>query len=187
MRKIILVLFLTFGALHAQSTNLEMIYSLVDKSASEISRKLNSNYLLNFDSPAEYLVLKTRVMKAFASNPDGAKELPELSYSIVNARVEYSDIFRDGFLGSFKVKRKITLNADYALHKEGNTITSGSFEQSLIDTVDYDSVNKLENFSLPFTQGTLPDEPFFSGLLEPVVAIGTAVVAVYLLFTVRSK
>jgi len=41
--------------------------------------------------------------------------------------------------------------------------------------------------SLPFTRAELPPEPFFSGLLEPAVAIGSAAVAIYLLFAVRSK
>jgi hypothetical protein len=56
-----------------------------------------------------------------------------------------------------------------------------------IDTIKVDDIKNLENISFKFTTGSLPPEPFFSGLFEPVFALGTAAAAVILFFTIRSK
>lgn len=190
-RRTLFILFLFTFVLEAQTqTNLEKFFGLVDESAEEIIGKLKLTEMpsLNFYSPDEYSLLKNRVLKAFkessVSNESGSYKL---NYQIVNASVEYPEIFRAGFLGRFLVNRKVNLNVDYTLEKGGEIVKTGSFVKSVVDTVEYERVNSLENFSVSFTRGQLPPEPLFSGLIEPVVAIGTAVVAVYLLFTVRGN
>ncbi len=193
MRKVLFHFILLFVSinLNAQTTtNLERFYGLIDKSAESIIERLQtgSEFRVNFEAPDEFIILKNRVLKAFKEkSPAGEVGSYLLNYNIVSASVEYPEIFRNGFLGSFMVSRKINFNVDYTLEENGRIIDSGSFVESAVDTVEYEKVKRLENFSLPFTQGELPPEPVFSGLLEPVVAIGTAAVAVYLLFTVRSK
>ena len=61
------------------------------------------------------------------------------------------------------------------------------FSLSEEDRVPFSDIVKIENRALPFTQGRIPDEPLFSSLLEPIIAIGTTVVTVFLLFSVRSN
>ena len=61
------------------------------------------------------------------------------------------------------------------------------FKLTVVDTVNVENVQELENRSYPFTQGELPPEPFFSSLLEPIVAIGAAATVIILFFSVRSK
>ena len=109
--------------------------------------------------------------------------LPLFSYTIEKPLTQYSHIFRDGFLGPFLVQREISLKGNYFYSGSGKK----DFSFACIDTVKVDDIKNLENVSFKFTNGTLPPEPFFTGLFEPVVALGTAAAAVILFFTVRSK
>ncbi len=109
----------------------------------------------------------------------------KLQYIIRDASASYGDIFRDGFLGDYLVPRKLTLSGSSNL--SGRIITTHNFNFSFQDTIAVDSVNSYENPAYPFTHGRLPSEPFFSGILEPVIAVGTAALAVILFFTIRSK
>ena len=61
------------------------------------------------------------------------------------------------------------------------------FKITAIDTINVENVEYVENRSYPFTRGDLPTEPFFSSILEPVIAIGAAAVVIVLFFSVRSK
>jgi len=61
------------------------------------------------------------------------------------------------------------------------------FEFTKIDTVKVEDINSLENPAFPFTQASVPPEPFLSGIAEPIIAIGTAALAVVLFFTIRSE
>jgi hypothetical protein len=109
----------------------------------------------------------------------------KLQYTFNNAVTSYGEMYRNGFLGEYYVPRKIMLSGSFNF--SGSTIFTRDFYYSSLDTVNVDSVSALENSAYPFTQGKLPAEPFFSGILEPVVAVGTAALAVILFFTIRSK
>ena len=116
------------------------------------------------------------------------KEADEIiNYSLDEAGVKYLDVFRDGLFGNYKVKRKIYLNGSLNIVRNNKIVSAKEIKLTEIDTVNYDKVKSLENFSLPFTQSNLPSVPFISGIIEPAVAIGTAVIAVYLFFKIRSK
>jgi len=108
-------------------------------------------------------------------------------YSIDNAKVNYDEIFRDGFLGGFMLVRTAELNGNYIIKENSNIVKADTFIVSITDTTSLENKSKLENPSLHFTQSEFPPEPFFSGLLEPVIAVGTFVVSLLLFFTVRSK
>src|ERR1035437_9510102 len=109
--------------------------------------------------------------------------IPVFSYTIEKPLTQYTDIFRDGFLGPFLVQREISLKGNYFYSGSGRR----DFNFAYIDTVMVDNIKNLENTSFKFTNATLPPEPFFTGLFEPVVALGTAATAVILFFTVRSR
>ncbi len=109
----------------------------------------------------------------------------KLQYVIREASTSYGDIFRDGFLGDYLVPRTLTLSGSGNF--SGRIITTHNFNFTFRDTIAVDSVNSYENPAWSFTHGRLPSEPFFSGIFEPVIAVGTAALAVILFFTIRSK
>jgi hypothetical protein len=108
-----------------------------------------------------------------------------IQYVVKDAVTSYGDIFRNGLLGDYYVPRSLHLSG--SINYSGSTIFSREFEYSSLDTVKTENIELLENSAYAFTRGKLPAEPFFSSILEPVVVIGTAALAVILFFTIRSK
>jgi hypothetical protein len=87
------------------------------------------------------------------------------------------------------VQRKISLKGNFFITASGTSDAnySSEFIYYQLDSINVDDIKNFENSSFKFTQGTIPPEPFFTGLFEPVFALGTAAAAVILFFTVRSK
>ena len=175
-------------------TNLEIFYGLVDSSVAKINQNINSrNLKVTFSTGDYYRLFQNQVIADFVKLgrtvlSDSAKTSPDfetINYSIDNANVKYGDMERDGLLGDFVMQRKIELSGSYAISK--GTINSERFDFAYIDTVSVDDAKAIENPSFPFTRAEIPSEPFFSGLFEPAIAIGSAALAVILFFTIRSK
>jgi hypothetical protein len=168
---------------------------MVDSSVVQINSEIESgkDCKLIFNTGDAYSVFQNSIVNNFQKlgrkiiTGNDAQSKPEIiNYAITNASVKYDDdMFRDGFLGEFKIQRKIKFEGNYSV--AGNSVKADTFNFTNIDTVAVDKVSTLENIAFPFTLGELPPEPFFPSLLEPIVAIGSAAVAVILFFTVRSK
>jgi hypothetical protein len=101
------------------------------------------------------------------------------------AGIEYGEMFKDGWFGSHFIQRYSTIFGNYLQNytEDGKR----KFEITRLDTIKVEDIKYLDNDSFPFTKGTIPPEPFLSGLAEPLIAIGTAAVVVVLFFTIRSK
>ncbi len=209
---LIIFLFPDSFAIAQSKTNLEILFSLVDSSIVEINSSVplsvkeikidfnHGNYFSVFQNQVIYDFVKLgrtvipdlparlvsdtseRAGQVGSVNNTGAAEV---NYTLENAGVEYGEMERDGFLGSFLMPRKLKIDGSYSV--KNNTVQPGNFHYTYQDTIAVDDIKTLENPSFPFTQGEVPSEPFLSGLFEPVVAIGSAALAVILFFTVRSK
>jgi hypothetical protein len=179
------------GTLFSQTkTNLEVFYSLVDSSVAQFIALSNPPEKIKVDinNGDVFSVFNNRILadlKAKAIEPaiGQSDSFSVFSYTIEKPFTQYTQIFRDGFLGPFLVQRKISLKGNYFYSGSGKQ----EFSFIITDTVKVDDIKNLENISHKFTSGSLPPEPFFTGLFEPVVALGTAAAAVILFFTVRSK
>jgi hypothetical protein len=104
---------------------------------------------------------------------------------LVDARVEYDNIRRDGFFGRRIVDRIVRIAVRVKLEAAGGS-RYREFRKEARDTVGVSDVEHLETPGFPMTRGSLPSQGFFDDLLEPVVFLGSIGVAVYLLFVVRS-
>ena len=176
-------------------TNLEQIFGLIDKSGKEIASSIEpqpEEMILKYSCPAEYKILEQRIEFAFSRSSinfkkENSAEGAILNYNLDNAGINYKKVFKDGWFGAMLVEREAVIRGTYIIENKGVYLSSKKFEYTATDTIKKDDINRLENLSLPFTRNEIPPEPFFSGLLEPVIAIGTAVVTVILFFTVRGK
>ena len=175
-------------------TNLEIFYGLVDSSVAKINQSISSNNLkIVFSTGDYYSLFQNQVIADFVRHgrtilSDSTKtssDFEAIHYSIDNASVNYGDMERNGLLGDFVMQRKIELSGSYSISK--GTINSKRFDFTYTDTVSVDDAKAIENPSFPFTQAEVPSEPFFPGLFEPAIAIGSAALAVILFFTIRSK
>jgi len=177
-------------------TNLEVFYKLSDSSVVNVLKvvpKESNEIYLRLDLPEGYSVFRNKIVQDLRLQGKTvlfAKDsllAPSLDFSIDRAKVSYSELFRHGFFGSYKAERTVTLNGNFVLASGGMVKKTDNFSFQAKDTVNYDEIRNIEDFSIPFTRGDIPSEPVFSTLWEPVVALGTAAVAVYLFFTIRSK
>jgi len=182
---------LYIGSLLSQTkTNLEVFYNLVDSSVTQFVYFSNppAKIKVEMNNGDVYSIFNNQLLgdlknKGIVPATQMRDSLPLFSYTIEKPLTQYTDIFRDGFLGPFLVQREISLQGNYFYSGSGKK----EFYYSYSDTVKVDDIKNLENISFKFTNSTLPPEPFFTGLFEPVVALGTAAAAVILFFTVRSR
>jgi len=186
-------LFISASVFTQSRTNLEMLNILVDSSTSVISSQIsdsNFEYNIEYQTVAEYSALNKRVENSFVRNGTRVsidKVINKISYSISQASVNYSDLFKDGLFGNYLIERKFVLSGEYAIENSSSVLSADTFYYTVTDTIPYDKLNFVENNSLPFTKSNTPPEPFFPSMLEPIVAITAVVVTVVLFFTVRSN
>jgi hypothetical protein len=173
-------------------TNLDVFYILVDSSVNDFISKIpQSEDTLNLELNLGegYSIFENKIIADLNSSGKfyGKKNnnAVQINYIMNDAKTEYGEIFRDGFFGDYFIPRTISIKGNYLIKNESSYLKEFNF--SSLDTINYDEINYAENESFPFTKGDIPSEPFFQGLLEPVVAIGAAAAAVILFFTIRSK
>lgn len=190
-----LFFFFICSLLLAQSkSNLEMINGLVDSSAILVAStipNIDSTFDLDVNSPKEYNELNQRIVTSFARNKIklnlDSLEINKINYSLSQVSVQYSDLFRDGLFGDYLLERTFILSGEYSIQNFSNVSSADIFQYTVTDTISYDNFFFVENNSLPFTKGKIPEAPLLPSIVEPVVAITTVVVSVILFFSVRSK
>ncbi len=199
LRFFIFVLFFTSIGKAQPTNNLDIFYLLIDSAATQAAKNISSisaEVAVTFETGIYYTIFENRIISRLSSNGlkvlrsrDTKTEIPNLNFVIQNAEVKYGEQERDGFLGDFYVSRELILSGNYLI--TSSEVSSSNelkeFNYSFTDKVKVEDIDKIENRSFPFTSGKLPSEPFFSSLLEPVIAVGAAAIAVILFFSVRSK
>ncbi len=174
-------------------SNLEVVKSLLSKTADEISKIVPSNNSkeieLKFIAADDYKILKTKLIEDLQKNNFILlnESNNKLNFTLSEVKIIYKDIFRDGILGEYLVERETNLNNSFFIENKNEIGKVNNFSFTKLDTVKYDDIKKLENIAFSFTSAEVPSEPFFSSILEPVIAVGTAAVAVYLFFNIRSN
>jgi len=199
LRLFILLIILT-PSLRAQTiSNLEIFYQLVDSASSQASQniiKISNEVAVTFDLGLYYTIFENRIISQLGVNglkvnrgTDSNVNKHNLNFIIDKAEVIYGEQKRDGFLGDFFVSREVILSGNYLVSSPSASLQNGyrEFHFKYSDRIKVEDIEKVENRSFPFTQGRIPSVPFFSSLLEPVIAVGAAAAAVILFFSIRSK
>ena len=192
--KLIFIFLLFQSTIFSQTiSNLDQFYTLIDSASNLLLKDLGDakkvNLELNFGT--DYSVFANQVrgkllrngIQLIGENSDD-KNFVRVNFVVDNSIVGYSGPEKDGIFGDFFTERTVELSGNYFI---SNNPQVKEFKLTAKDTINVEEVEKVENRSYPFSQGDLPPEPFFSSLLEPLVAIGAAAVTVILFFTVRSK
>jgi len=192
-----LLFFLVFqtSVLSQSRTNLEVFYSLTDSLSSQIIEEIPLDepmILLTLNLGERYSLFANNIRSSFLkagkeilSTPIGELNYPHVDIVIEGAGIEYGEMYRDGWFGDHLIQRYTAIYGNYLQTFSSKGKQDFMFE--VIDTVKVEDINYLENDSFPFTKGSIPAEPFLSGLAEPIIAIGTAAVLIALFFSIRSK
>jgi hypothetical protein len=111
-----------------------------------------------------------------------------VEFGILDMRVHYDGLRRDGFMGPKIVERTalVSLHARITDSAGTRVLFTGDRSGSVRDTVLVSEIRRLETPMLPFTVGVVPDEGVFDNVAEPLIVLGAIAVAMVLLFTVRS-
>ena len=174
-------------------SNMDKFYSLVDSASNLLLNDLgNINKVkLELNLGTDYTLFANQIRgkllkngKEIVNDNSAGENVININFVMDNSNVAYSNPERDGIFGDFFTERTIELSVNYLISPNQSL---KSFNLTSKDTINVKDVENVENRSYPFTQGELPPEPFFSSLLEPIVAIGAAAVVIILFFSVRSK
>jgi len=187
----ILVLFLLIPVSGQQISNLKIFDNLTDSLSNKIIRTLpndvNTLELLSTNKNDLSIIVdflrKDLIRSGLKLFSDSAYD-EKLNLTIIEAKVEYNDLFKNHLFGDYFMNRTVTLSGNFMLSRKSEVY---DFNFSLTDTVEYENFAKLESKVYPITEGIPPKEPFFSNLFEPVIAIAATATAVLLFFTIRSK
>lgn len=182
--------------LYSQSkTNLDVFYSLTDSLVDKINSEIPENYKqlsLTLNLGEQYSLFANEIKDRFIKSGKeivpksvGKEDTPNIDILIEGAGVEYGEMFRTGFFGTHYIQRYSTIFGNYLQTFSNKGMQK--FEITKVDTIKVEDISSLENPAFPFTKASVPPEPFLSGVAEPIIAIGTAALAVVLFFTIRSE
>jgi hypothetical protein len=174
-------------------TNLDRFYSVVDSASTSFVDDLGNikevelelglgTYYAVFANQVRSKILRNGIK--LSSSNDSSGNIEKVNFTIGECSVKYSQPERDGLFGDYFTDRTIEVQGNYFVPSNQKV---KEFNIAKKDRVNVDDVEKIENRSYPFTHGDLPPEPFFSSLLEPIVAVGAAAITIILFFSVRSK
>jgi hypothetical protein len=182
------------SSIYSQSvSNLDRFYTLVDSASSLLIKDLGDEkkVKLELNLGVDYSVFANKVRGNLLRNGfqlvgENSEEqgFVRINFVVDNSFVGYTEPEKDGIFGDFFTQRTVELSGNYFISNQSDI---QDFKLTVKDTINVEDVEEVENRSYPFTQGELPPEPFFSSILEPVVAIGAAAVVIILFFSVRSK
>jgi len=193
MKTKIFAMFFFFFVIQLKSqtiSNLDIFLNQIDSSVITINAGLtNINRIkVNFTSPPSLSFLKNQTLTSFAKNKiisDSADVI--VGYNLNEAIVKYDNPERENFFGDFLVDRIIELRGSAFIQNKSEITGSEKMFLHYKDKISVDEIKNLQNSSLSFTEGKIPEEPFLSSLYEPLIAVSAIAVSVYLFFTVRSK
>jgi hypothetical protein len=193
--KLFLLFILSISAnIFAQTeTNLDLIYKLINNSVVNADSIIGGKQSIIFSvtTPQTLDVLKPKIIQSFNEHGYTLKSLGDseatVNYNLTYSKVEYKDSFTDGLFGGALVEREVSISGVISVTKSNKISSPVEFTKSIKDTIQVNDISKIENQSLPFTHAQIPSMPLLSNLWEPIVVVGTLIVTVILLFTVRSK
>jgi len=175
-------------------TNLEIINELISMSVSQVDSVIGGKrtFFLTVETSPGFEILKPNVYESFNKNGDTLKSSMDgtgksVTLTIISSKVEYKNSYSDGIFGGTMLEREVSVNGSCLITGNDKIIRTMPFHRTYLDTIKLSDIAALENQSLPFTQSKLPPLPLLSNFWEPIIVVGTLIVTVILLFTVRSK
>ena len=196
--KFVLKIFLLFALIASASfaqtkSNYEIFGGLIKESVRKISAEsdLQSKTVrVDIRVTPGYESFSNLILSAFMKN-SGKVSLEkgagaDISFNLGSLKVYYGNVDKDGLFGDYSVDRNFEVSGDCSIYESGELTAASGFEQKFDDVINYDELDTVENPAFPFTQGNRPEEPFLTGLVEPAIVIGTAIVTIILFFSVRS-
>ncbi len=176
-------------------TNYEILDSLSKLAAAALCNALSefgeSKYIIKLPAnSASQLIEQNTVVNCkpdsilFLSSSDST-DIPVVEILINKFGVKYSNHPEIEYL----LEREAFCEISFMIKKNNQEIRSGRTIKFMFgDTIDRGSIRLIENSGYDFAKATVPEPPdsFIKQIAEPLIIIGSAAIAVFLFFTVRS-
>lgn len=188
-RKIFLF-FVCMNFSFAQSqTNFEIIDSLINSIADEISTYIKSEKI-KIESNLQDKVVENRILSSLLKNfslffddiPDDASVVRLDAFS---SKINYIPQSKGLFKG-LMIRRNIEVNLYCSAVENGKVLFSRDFKREYFDYIKPDEIQDLEDENFKFTHGKFVREnSIFDKIIEGLIIASSIGIAIYLLFAVR--
>ena len=173
--KIVLLLSVVFSSsIYSQKveSNLDLFLRLAENIANNYEVTYGKQIVPDSSNKTEFSIFYN-----YWKNRKTKKDnLAEVNIKIDSVRTKYTDLYRNGLFGDYKLVRKVSIY--YSGLKPDSS--------SIVDTLTLENYSSIENSAFPFTKSKIPAEPFWQSLIEPGIYLGVTISVVFLLFTTRS-
>jgi hypothetical protein len=172
-------------------TNLAICFEIIDSTVTEEVSKIDKSDVKTFslNLVSNYSIFTNFVSDRFTrgdlTKHEGNQIQSNINFTITNISVKYSEPRKEKFFGEYSVERSIYIEGSFLFNGTRNDLVT--FNKTHTDFLPYSSIKDVEDESLPFTKGAIPEPPIFSTILEPLIIVGSAALVVYLFFSVRGK
>lgn len=176
--------------------NIDIIDSLLYDYATQLAQFLADNNIKSIDinlnsHPAENF-LKRNIIQAFAEkgievyqfNHDN-KDRESLTLNVKEVAVKYQANSKNE-----QVNRIFYISiSGFIRDKEQKLLSIPDFSNKFVDSVNWKDLDEVENSPFDFAKSPRPErkESIFKKIAEPVIIIGSALITLILLFTIRSN
>ncbi|HRP01268.1 MAG TPA: hypothetical protein PLE30_01350 [Candidatus Kapabacteria bacterium] len=188
---IIIVFFYSVSLIFCQSTNYQVIDSLISLKIKELNSNITNNigscYIIKSNFAEISTIIETKLLEEYPKTQfykDSENNCSTLNFNTKNIFIKYVKIDEE------LVERIITIDLAINLEESHkplkllqNKITSYK------DTVFTQQILSLQKSPYAFDKAEIPQEEysFYENILQPVVFIGTAIITIAILFTARSN
>jgi len=179
-----------------KQANLEIIQKLAERIADSIYASIptgtSDTVNLSFKPSTDSWIVEHAITKRlkeysnlFIKSGDFSNQNLTIDFAISKISIKYKDSFKERFFGTQKTNRWVEVKLAKKITFNNEILSVGTSVEQYHDTVDVNSINELENQSIPLTRGSLPDDSFIDRILVPTVVLSSVAVIVYLFFTLR--
>ncbi|MDQ1267086.1 MAG: hypothetical protein QG635_2239 [Bacteroidota bacterium] len=182
--------------LHSIETNNEVISKLASEACIEIAKEIKKTgadtiKFVIADTPAKDFFYQKIVESSGAQGIRISKNTATVNHAEVKALIEEASIQYLALSGDFDriIRRGKVRIAATIKYISGEIAVLPTSEMTRQDTVFRFQYEYIESSAYPFAKAALPPEEssLFNQIIEPVVLVSSAMLAVFLFFTVRSN
>ena len=182
---------LSLNVSYSQMRNYKIIDSLLSKHIDELQPELLNNKMRCFNLETNLkdidFLIENKLLEKYPGisfHRNIYNQCPTLKINTNNIEVNYVFVEND------TVNRRITVELTAIIEPKNEPmrlIHKQNYEFN--DQIKLEDIDKLQKSPYQFDKGEIPEEEstFYDSYLQPIIFIGTAIITIAILFTVRSS
>ncbi len=187
----LIIIFATIYNTYSLQSNYKIIDSLINQHIEDFKPDIIAEnqkcFVIGTNSSELDFLIESKLLDKlsdFTFYKTNEGKCPKLKINAINVLVNYQLIDDDEVLRNVSVEMSAIIEP-----KDEPLKLIHNKKLNYTDTVPKSAIGELQKSSYNFDKGTLPEEEstFYDNILQPVIFIGTAIITIAILFTVRSS